>query len=134
MPVGPATCRRCLVSTPLYVSAVRSISALASDPTCCTLAHLRFRAVDQCTSSVSRRHKPMRNRKSVMMSCMHLADEQRLVPKLACCGSLICALDKEAGPTSASGTCLRCRGRAGVSDVAAMLPFLLRMCSTCWLT
>ncbi len=54
VPVGPGTCRRCSRSTPLSVSAARSMSALASVPTCAIAVHCEvskvtaFRLDDTC--------------------------------------------------------------------------------------
>ena len=58
MPVGPGICLRCLVSTPLSVSAALSMSALASEPTCVMFAGSE--SLRRTTALLSRTDRPMR--------------------------------------------------------------------------
>jgi hypothetical protein len=114
VPVGPATCRRCLVSTPLSCSAARSMSALASDPTCVILAHVSVCAVGKVPSFVPR------------------APGQRIVSHAPACQ--LRQPDLRPGQGSKPGVSKRSiekPGRGGGIRRCVMLPFLLRMCSIC---
>ena len=87
MPVGPSTCRRCLRSTPLSLSAARNMSAFASQPTCA----LALTSVKPSESTAPLR-ACMRGRYMSRVQ-PYLPNELRRVPKHASCRSLICALE-----------------------------------------